>query len=489
MHKYKLEGTSFDAILLAAIRMLTTLLGIVSTMLLSKSLSLAEYGTYSQANLVISVGTSMSILGLTDGVNYFFNRPVDEETKKKYISTIFFLQCVIGSGLGIGILVFQDLLVQYFQNKQLASFFLYIAFRPLLSNFIAMLQVLQVSIGQAKTIAYRNVVLSIVKLISIIIAVKILDDIRSIFLILFILDVITVLFFGMSFAKKKFSIRINQFSKAMIPEIRRFCVPMGIFVLTNSLSRDIDKIVIARMGGIDELAIYTNCATLLPVDIISSAFFTMIVPIMTRYVTKNDWKHGCQLFAAYLQQGYLTTVTFSAAIVMLSREIILFLYGEPYLMGQPVFILYMIVDMLRFVNLSLILSANGETPLLMKISIVSLGANAVLNMVFYQIFGFVGPAVATVVISVATTGTLFAHSLKILHAKTSDVIQFSQFFSFILEVLACAAVFRWIGTQLEQFGVQEFLVLAVSGGGMCGTVLLINRKTMISLLKRMNQMK
>ena len=63
-----------DSLILSFVKILTTVSGIVCTMILSRTLTLVEYGTYSQGNLVVSLVSSMTVLGLTDASNYFFNR-------------------------------------------------------------------------------------------------------------------------------------------------------------------------------------------------------------------------------------------------------------------------------------------------------------------------------------------------------------------------------------------------------------------------------
>lgn len=487
MPKNEIRGASFDAIILAIVRLLTTFLGLASTSILSRTLSLMAYGTYSQANLVISMGTSLSILGMTDGINYFFNRSGNKDETHGYVNTLFTLQSIIGIGLGVGILIFQKPIIAYFQNAQLAGLFIYIAFRPLISNFIAMLQVLQVSIGRAKAIAYRNAFVAIAKLCAIVFSVKVIEDIRGIFIILLLVDVLTVVYFAASFSQEKFVIAPVRLKWDRVIEIAKFCIPMGLYVLTNSLSRDLDKMVIGRMGGTEELAIYTNCSALLPVDIISAAFLTVIIPIMTRYVADAKWEDGKRLFSNYLQQGYLTTVTFSGALIVLSREVILFLYGEAYLAGQMVFVLYMVVDMLRFANLSLVLSANGESTLLMKISIGTLIANLILNILLYSTMGFVGPAVATVVVTLASTIILLWRSTKILHSKLSEVLVPQKLLIFLIELLGTGILFYWIRGWINRQWNSELLTIILSGGGMILIIFFINAKRLFVVLKQINQ--
>ena len=489
MKKIKIEGAAFDAILLAIIRLMTTLLGIVSTMLLSKSLSLLAYGTYSQANLVISMGTSFSIMGFADGTSYFFNKAQNDEESQENIGTIFALQMIIGIFLGIGILIFQNLIIAYFDNTELAGLFIYIAFRPLLNNLLSMLQNLQISIGKAKTIAVRNIIVAVVKLLAIYLAINVFNNIQTIFLILLILDFCTVVYFWISFAADKYNINIFKFKKQILPQIMRFCIPMGVYVLTNSLSRDIDKFCIGKLGGTEQLAIYTNCSAILPVDIISAAFLTVVIPIMTRYVTANDFENGKQLFSKYIKISCLTTVTFSVALMMLSEEVILFLYGDKYLVGKSVFLLYMIVNILRFANLSLVVSANGETSLLMKLSIFTLILNIILNIVFYMLVGFTGPAIATVAITLLSVIWLMRRSMKILHMIWKEIFTIKELILFIVELIISGIIFRYLASFMTGNGISPMITIFVAGGGMCGLVFLVNLKKLCVLFREINKLK
>ena len=98
MKKYKLgiKGAASDSILLTIVRVVTAILGLIVTKLLSVYFSLEEYGTYSQAMLVVTTATSFSILGLTNAVNFFYNKTQDEQKQQEYISTIFGIKYIVG---------------------------------------------------------------------------------------------------------------------------------------------------------------------------------------------------------------------------------------------------------------------------------------------------------------------------------------------------------------------------------------------------------
>ena len=489
MVKHRLDGNSVDAILLAIIRLLTTFLGIFSTMLLSKSLSLLAYGTYSQANLIISIGSSFSIIGLSDATSFYFNRAGTENEARESVNTIFAIQCTIGILLGFCIILFRNAFVLYFQNEKLLGLFVYIAFRPLLNNLIAMLQNLQVSIGRTKAVAARNVVLSTVKIIAIYLAVNVFDDIKTIFIIMLLLDAITVVYYFASFASEKFPIQIWKFNTRKVRDILAFSIPMGVYVLTNALSRDIDKVCVSRLAGTEMLAIYTNCSTILPVDIISAAFLTVIIPLMTRFIAEKKQKQGAELFAKYIQIGYFTTVTFSVAILTLSRQMIDFLYGSKYLVGEPIFALYIVVSALRFANLSLVLSANGETKRLMAISIEGLAANVLLNIIFFYLFGIVGPALATVAVTSATTIIMLRRSCQVLQTGIKSILNARQFAMFCCELIATMVPFRILAGRMNEGGVPSLLCILIVGGSMCAIIFLLNFRKMITLIKEINNIK
>ena len=73
------RGASSDAILLMVVKLVTTVLGLATTRMLSEHLSLYDYGTYSQILLVVSVVSSATILGMMDGIKYFYHAARDAQ--------------------------------------------------------------------------------------------------------------------------------------------------------------------------------------------------------------------------------------------------------------------------------------------------------------------------------------------------------------------------------------------------------------------------
>lgn len=482
------NGAAVDSMFLAGVKVVTLLAGIFSTMLLSHSLSLAEYGTYTQGNVVISVSVSLSILGLSDAVNYFYNGRKPED-QKRYVNTILMLEIVGGVLAAIFILVFSGAIANYFGNSSLTGLFIYIAFRPLLENMINTLQVLQISIGRAKVLAIRNLILSLSRVALVILTTMLTNSIKTIFIGYIIIDAITVVYFWSSFSSRDFHINPFKGIWSMIPPILKYSLPMAVYSLTKSLLKDMDKLVISHYEGTQSIAIYSNCSYALPFDVITNAFLVVMIPIITCYIARSDYKRAQSLFSDYIRIGYMTTCVFASAAAILAPELITFLFGEKYLPGLTVFILYLAVDMIKFANLSLVLSAKGWTRTLMVIALSSLGANLVLNLLFYRLFGFIGPAVASVLVSLVTTCLLSVYSSRALETTLTKLLNLKEVLLLIAELVIAAVPCLLLRELLSNAGWSALPIILVVGVLYVGSILLVNFKRLLQILRRLNSHK
>ena len=478
------QNNSLDALLLSAMRVLTILVNLVSAAVLSRRLDLVSYGTYSAGNLIVNTISNVTLLGMMDASNYFYHQTTYD--REDSIHTIFFMQLLIGAFSAVFVLLLSPGFTAYFQNPALESIYGYLALRPLLTNLYMMLLTLQMSIGKARSVAVRNALFAIAKLLAVFVTSYVTKDVRTIFGAYLILDAATDLFFYRNFRESAFRIRPHLFRRELIKPILQFSVPIGIYVVANSLSRDIDKLVIGRFEGTEQLAIYTNCAAALPFDVITAAFLTIIVPIMTRLIQQSHLERAKRVFRAYLNVGILSTVIFTAACMILSREVILLLYGEKYVCGQMIFVLYTLVDMVKFANISLVLSAKGKTKTLMRISLAMLVVNAGLNILLYDLIGFAGPAVATVLTTLMVTLVLLYESARIMESSIGEIIDWILLRKVLCGILAMGTICMGLRRCMEGWGIHFFWILLTVGVLFCGSMLLFNRKEIRSTFHILN---
>lgn len=485
----KFHGTASDSILLTFVRVITAVLGLLVTKLLSIHFSLHEYGTYSQAMLVVTTASSFSILGLTNAINYFYNSAETQEEKERYLGTIFSIEYCAGLLCAFLILLMHRPIIQYFKNDDLRNILMFVAWIPLFQNLILMLQVLFVSIGKAKLIAVRNFVVSLARLLIVIVACYVTQSIRTFFIILLILDILQVLYFMWAFSKFRRRISARKIDIKLLKPVFNFCIPMAVYVLTNEFTRDIDKYVVSFFSDSSTLAIYTNAAKLLPFDLITQSFITVLVPIITRQISAKAYKTAQNTFKSYLRLGYLLTWIIAFGVILNAKEAMLFLYDEKYLPGLSVFVIYLFVDMIKFANSPLILTAKGKSKTLMVCSICSLIGNFVLNVLLYQFFDMLGCAIATLLVTSGLVLVLLWIDAKEIETHLRYFFDWKEVGFILVQLIVIGGSILLLKQLIYRYSSNYFLNLVCSYIIFVSAMFLLNRKRIVGCLREINRIK
>lgn len=487
----KLHGAAVDSLALTFVQVITTLLGMAVTKLVAMNFSLAEYGTYSQALLVVNTTTSITILGLTNATNYFYNNTADPKKQESYVSTIFALQYIVG-GLGaIAILALQIPLIHHFDNTELQPFLWFSAILPLLHNLLPMQQTLFVSIGKAKVIAVRNLIISVFRICIVALACYVTHDLLTVTILTLVSQIVQVVYFFVILNKHCFFINPFKAQFNLLPEILKFCLPMAVYVASRALLRDIDKYIIDFFMSPSDLALYTNASKQLPFDMITASFVTVLIPIVTRYINSKQLEKAKETFKAYLRLGYLATWILAAGAVVVAKPLMIFLYDEKYVAGLGVFIVYLFVDMIRFANVTTILGGAGKSKTLMYVSLASLAVNFVLNIVSIKWLnmGLLGPALVTLLVSFLTILLMLYFSAKELHCKIVHLFNFKEMALVTAEILAVGGACYGLNLWLESMQFHYVAILFIVYGVYACIMLALNYKKLLRCLKDINRMK
>ena len=127
---YKNQSFAKDSFLLTISKVITGCIQLVITMLLSRFRTLTEYGTYSQMLMVISLVTSIVMLGLPNSISFFLGRAKEEKTRKDFLSTYFILNTIFSLISGILMLACLQPIINYFNNPTISSYWFFLVFYP-----------------------------------------------------------------------------------------------------------------------------------------------------------------------------------------------------------------------------------------------------------------------------------------------------------------------------------------------------------------------
>lgn len=479
------KGVAGDSISLAFVKIITTVLGLATTRILCSFLSKSDYGTYSQVLLLVSSVSSITILGMSDGINYYYNNK-GYKKGKEYVSTIFFMQLIVSIFGMIVITIISPQLMRYLKNDNLKNLLVFVYILPLMQNLIAMLQVLFISIGEAKKIAYRNFIISVSNLILFTIGSYYIREVYILLLFTTVLNGIQIIYFCIVLFKSGIIISVKDINLGYIKGILKYCIPMAMFIMTNALSRDLDKYVVSAFTNTETLAMYSNASRILPFDIIMTSFVTVLTPVLTRILGEKQYIKAQRVYSSFLMMSYLSTVILAAGIIPIASNAMCFLYSEKYVEGTSIFVIYIIIDIIRFMGLSLVLSATGNSAILMKISVVSLGANAVLNVILFRIFGIIGPAIATLVVMLGAGITTLKYSSKAMNSTIFRVLDIKELLKKTIVIVMICMVEYVLSRVVVNLFTNNFMILAVCYGFYVIVALLIFRKSIIYYYKELN---
>lgn len=480
------KGASFDAILLTLIKFVTLLLGIIITRLLSQYLSVHAYGTYSQVMMLVSTISYLTILGMIDGVNYFNCSEKDRDKREAYISTLFSLQCIVSAIAGSMIFVLSGKICSYFDNPDLKNVLHFATILPFFQNILLMLQVLIVSIGKAKLLAIRNLVVSLARLAVVIFVISIASDISVILSTVVVLDVCQVAFFVPLLKKYQCLVSIFRADFSLIKRILNYCGPMAIFISINSINRDLDKYLIALLTDTETVALYANASKQLPFDIIMTSFCTVLQPEITRLVAEKRRDRAVPLYKLLLEVALISNVILCGAALSAAPMLIKLLYSEKYMAGLNVFCIYILVDLIRFSNMTLILSAAGETKKVMLLGLGTVVMNGTFNLLLFKLLGIAGPAWATLLTTLMSGIAMVVLSAKALQCKIGEVLDRRYLTQILLQSVLVMVVCVGIRNWLEGLHLHYFIVLIAIAGIFCATMLLLNGKRLLRVVRDIN---
>lgn len=486
---FRKQGKSVEAFYLTLVRLLSTLLTLVSIKIVSVHFSLDEFGTYSQAILIVSTLTSMTILGMTDAVNYFYNNKPEnvDGSQKEFISTLFFLQLVIGVLAGFLVLCTQSFLTDYFHNPSLYGVYIWIAFQPLLANLLPMIQVLYISIGRVKVIVIRNLIIAVLRFAIFAYSVYATGSIITILALTFVCDLIQVSYFVIDLHRN--GIRLfdtNSFRFVLASPILKYSIPMAVFIVLNALLRDVDKWIIGYFGTTDELGIYANCSRVLPFDMLMSSFSTILIPVITTRIA-NEKAWVAKIFSTYLNLGVVTTLILVGSSIICAKDLLLTLYDEKYVSGLYVFIVYLLVDIVRFANISLIYSSTGKSAQLLSIAIQTLVINVVVAIGLYYWIGILGPALATLFTMIYANLRYLIGAGRILETSLFKYLNWQIFFKIMVVLVTLKVVYLLISHTLDDFDTTLRLIITI---GMCLIVLsLLFKGVVLDYIRTINSIR
>lgn len=227
------------------------------------------------------------------------------------------------------------------------------------------------------------------------------------------------------------------------PEVRRFFILFGPGVVgagVYQLNVTVDMMFASVLGeGAISWLSYADRLNQLPLGVIGTAMGTALIPLLSRQIKAGDWGHALRTQAEAIRMGVFIAFPAMTAFLLMAVPMVRILFErgafspadslstahalQAFAVGLPAYIL------IKIFSSSFFAQQDTKTPV--KIAMLGLVMNVILNFAFMKPLGFVGVALSTS-LSAWVNVFMFAYLLQ----KTPIAPHWGDVGGYILRVTA-----------------------------------------------------
>jgi len=432
-----------DSAKLTFSRLIVTMISMLTAMLLARFRTLEEYGTYSQILLVINITNALFMLGLPNSINYFLAKCDDKEERAKFLSVYYTVSTILSFATGIVLLLCTPILCSYFRNPLIKTFFYLLAIYPWTQIIMSSIDnILIIYHKTSKLLQFR--VIHGFYLLLIILIVKLFNWNFNIYMYLLIIGEVLFTFY-VYYAVRKLEDKIRfSIDKDLIMKIFKFSIPIGLASVVGTLHIEFDKLFIGKFFNTEQLAIYTNASKEMPVIIISGSISAVLLPHMVRLLKDGKKKEAVKIWGDSITLSYIIISFLAVGLCVYAPEALSILYSDKYLAGVGIFQIYSLTLLLKSAYFATILNSVGKTKFIFYSSLGALLLNIIMNFICYFIIGFEGPAIATLITTVAVAIFQLMASAKVTQISFAKIFPWLELFIVSIVNVGFGFVFYWI---------------------------------------------
>ena len=385
----KLINNRRNFIIYTLLKVLIMVLGLITNIFIVRKLSINDFGIFSVALMFIGLITTFGFSWSSSSILYYGSR---EKAKTGSLNKTFWVRNII---IAVSLVV-TTILFALFRHQINNYIGLDVSFLTLIWLYVSVAEDYLSQYFLAIKKQLMSSLLSITAKIIYLMMIFIFSfDVKTL-IILNIISHATVLLY--IFGINKSDVGKFEFDKDWFKEVLNFSLWQlfgfsGLYLINFG-----DTTVIKHFMTTEDVGIY-NAAYKLFNAIASFAFVisSYYAGSVSQYFTNNDSKKLKQFF--YKERLLIFALSTVAHIVVMifSKPIITTLYGERYVQSVVIFNILMIGSMFRYLTVFYMLyyNTNKKHKLQQIINIFQAILNVILDIIFIQLFGLIGPAIAT----------------------------------------------------------------------------------------------
>ncbi|ABR30230.1 hypothetical protein SU69_01885 [Thermosipho melanesiensis] len=407
-------------------RFVKTLIDIISVMILSRYLEIADYGIYRQIVISQQLVVSVLTLGIPNAALYYLSSKKEKEYLINLYTMLFsisFLVLLISPILTN--LFYLNFKVIFFRKNELIIGLIYS-----LSIFSSVAENVLVALNKIKNVAVYALIPTTFWLVGLLVLYTSKYTVQNI-LTLMILRYLVGIILLVMFTYKEINFRFLNIKK--IRDILVFGIPIGLSSMLGILNKNVDKLIVGYFVNNTDFAVFSNGAYEIPfLSLITSSLYTVLIPQMAKLNEIKDTKNIKKLWLRAGNIMITIMIPLASTFIFFSKPFILFMFSNKYLDSVEYFRIYQIMLYFRIYVYGSVFVATKNSKLYLTNALYSLVFNFVLDILLVIKFGPLGAVAATVMT------TVFSIFLQLKYIKDILKIKFVEVFPWKNWILAIA---------------------------------------------------
>lgn len=324
--------------------------GIVSAAILSRLLSVDEYGTYRQVLYVYNTLLIVFTLGLPRAYSFFLARiPIEEG--KSAISKINLLFILLGSFFSLLLFFGSNIIGKILHNPSLPICLRYFSLAPL---FLMPVLGFESILATYKKSIYATFFIILTRTFNLVCTVMpvIIWHGGAIYAIIgFTVSSGICCIIGLYFERIPFKGKNNQKSNLLLSEVIKYALPLLLASLGGILINSAPQFFISRWYGTDAFAAFANGFIELPfAGMVIGAVATVLLPEISRLSKEESKvKDIVNIWQSSLKKSAQIIYPLAVFACVFAPQIIEILYGDKYTAAVPYFRIIIIINLVRVV--------------------------------------------------------------------------------------------------------------------------------------------
>lgn len=442
----------------------------LSSIVMVRTLSKAEYGTFLQIMLIANTVILFTLFGLPQSIYYFFHK-----TRNQRVFVLRNVTISIAIGLFAAFLIFilRSYLVKWFNNPMLAEFIwvapLLILLRApsqlrepfLVSHEHLLMNSALVLLGN--TLFYVPVIFAALLSVSLARLLQVMVMSAGLELLVYVGAIVWMLSHIHTKRNPKIQSATPKHDVSVLEQLH-YAFPIGASSYISIIGRQLDQYIVSVFFTPIDFAVYSRGALRIP--FISSWQFTINDIMMPQYVkayAENDIPRFLQIFQECVTKVAKINFAVFALFFAVASSLITFLYTDEYAGAAPIFRTYLLMLLFNITLYATVPRASGKTSSVMTATIFALATNIMLSLMLVILIGPVGAAIATVVSGIASAWYYLFQSCKILQISFSQIFPWKYLFRiFSIAILASVPIYI-LEALFEVNAEKQFMLLIIEG--------------------------